>query len=192
MRFEPGAREDRSLGLAEVIYLPGVKPPPASETTAETGDDLPEFVETEIRAEALKLLTRRDLSKRELATKLSHFDLELVDRELSSLENLGYLDDDRACRVLAQRLVSKKLVGIKAIRAELVKRGFETDTISSALADLDQDDDLQKARKYLQDKVRKGSNTDQEVLIRRLSSQLSRRGFSTEVVLKAISEQFRS
>lgn len=175
-RFENRRADRNSDSLAEVIYLPGVKP------LADKDDELVQ----EIREIALKALERRDLSRREVAEKLIGFDEGLVEEQVSWLERLGYVDDFRVAEALVSRLLRRKVVGIAIIRQQLVARKLSPESIDGALSSVDVDSQRELALRFAAAKLERESGQDRQVLVRRLTGQLLRRGFSSSTVSWAI------
>lgn len=200
--------------LAEVIYLPGARPPASSgesdllTTPTDTWVEMPSTAEivgtaeivsvaddlesSAIREVCLKALSRRDHSRRELRELLAEFQEVEIDRELSDLERLGYLDEQRLADTIVENLVRRKGLGSSAIRLELQKRKLESEAISRALETIDRESERERAIEFLQKKAARLGLADREGAIRRLSGQLARRGFDADTVRSAISQVLRS
>lgn len=89
-------------------------------------------------AAALKMLTRRDHGRAELAGKLAAkgFDEPVVAAVLDRLAGFGYLDDRRFARIWAEAAVrSGRGVGPR-IALELRRRGIAEETVREVLAEL--------------------------------------------------------
>lgn len=86
-----------------------------------------------LRDEALRLLSRRDYSRRELAYKLAPYArrTEEVSELLDELTKLGYLSDEK----LADAYVAynKDRYGLLRIKQNLLQRGIDEATIDNAL-----------------------------------------------------------
>lgn len=194
--------------MAEVIYLPGAAPPASGGGAAllaglaeGKGDVVDSFgaigavdpAEVRpIREISLKVLSRRDYSRRELRELLAEFQELEIEQELTDLERLGYLDDQRLADSIVEKLVRRKGFGSSAIRMELQKRKLDSEAISSALEAVDRDSERDRAAEFLQKRAARMDLTDREGTIRRLSGQLARRGFDADTVRWAISQVLRS
>ena len=99
----------------------------------------------EIEALALRLLARREHTRRELQHKLlaKGYEQHAVDAVISGLAEAGALDESRFVEVyVAERI--RKGFGPLRIRAELCERGIPEDLIDSSLCrDVDWESDLQ-------------------------------------------------
>ncbi|MBX3087543.1 MAG: regulatory protein RecX [Cryobacterium sp.] len=194
--------------MAEVIYLPGAESPasgggaalPAksSEGNGEVEDffevaDAVDPVEVRpIREISLKVLSRRDHSRKELRELLAEFQELEIEQELADLERLGYLDDQRLADSIVERLVQRKGLGSSAIRMELQKRKLDSEAVSGALEAVDKESERDRAVEFLQKRAARMDLTDREGAIRRLSGQLARRGFDADTIRSAISQVLRS
>ncbi|SCZ49671.1 regulatory protein RecX [Thiohalomonas denitrificans] len=96
--------------------------------------------DAEVRETAIRLLARREHSRRELAFKLDGrgFDREQVDPILDDLESRGLLSDVRFAEFFVRSRVSNGC-GPLRIRAELRERGVEDGVIAGQLAEVDAD-----------------------------------------------------
>ncbi|WMC11142.1 regulatory protein RecX [Oceanimonas pelagia] len=89
---------------------------------------------------ALRLLSRRDHSRRELAQKLRQrqFDEDAIRQVLDRLEQQNWLQDARFAQVQVRQQVYKKH-GPLRIRAELQRKGVSPQEVATALAQQDTD-----------------------------------------------------
>ena len=90
------------------------------------------------RASALRLLARREHSRRELELKLvaREFDRSLIEPLLADLVASGYLSDERFAEQFSRSRVGRGQ-GPNRIRAELRERGVSDEFIEFAIAELD-------------------------------------------------------
>ncbi|MDP5292212.1 regulatory protein RecX [Oceanimonas sp. CHS3-5] len=89
---------------------------------------------------ALRLLSRRDHSRRELEQKLHQrqFDESAIARTLDRLEQQQWLQDARFAQVQVRQHIYKKH-GPQRIRAELQRKGVSAEEIAAALEEQDTD-----------------------------------------------------
>lgn len=91
--------------------------------------------------DALRALGRSAKSEAALRSLLlRRYPVATVDQVLAELRRAGWLDDTKAARVLAERLVERELLAPTAVRARLLGRGFDEATADAALAALDIDE----------------------------------------------------
>lgn len=139
-----------------------------------------------VRSTALRLLGRRDLTRSELIARLTDRGYLTDDIELAvtRLAEERFLDDRRTALAHARTASKVKGRGRVRIRRELEARGVSSDLIKDALDQVPPDDDLEAVRRFL---ARKGvTATPDPAERRRLFQQLVRRGFSIELVSKAL------
>ena len=135
----------------------------------------------ELRARALRLLARREHSRRELSRKLAaHAESgEALEQLLDALEAKKQLSDERFAAERA-RVLSRKY-GAARIRQDLKARGV-TDT---AVPELSVEDEKARARAILDRKYRDPATTREERAKR--MRFLQSRGFSTEIIFSLLS-----
>jgi regulatory protein len=68
----------------------------------------------------------------------------------------------------------------------LREKGFTADAIESALEDIDQDSELEAAKRLAESRVRQLMKLDPDVRSRRLGGFLTRKGYSSSIVWAAV------
>ena len=127
---------------------------------------------------ALRLLERRDYSRKELIVKLTEKDEPLEDAEAVAdrMIELGVISDERYSRMLVRHYAAKGY-GTCRIKQELYRHGIHTDLWEEAMEELppppSQDEIIDK---LLRSKLR-SSEPDQKE-IKKATDALLRRGFS--------------
>jgi regulatory protein len=139
-----------------------------------------------IRADALRLLARRDYTAAELTGRLSQrgYDDDAIASLTAALRADGTLDDRRVAEGHVRSASRVKRRGRLRIERELTARGIDRTTAHDALAALTPDDDLATIRQVLQRK-RVPAKLDQAAR-RRIFQHLMRRGFSADAISKAL------
>ena len=141
-------------------------------------------------AAALRMLTRRDHGRAELAGKLAAkgFGAPAIEATLDRLAGLGYLDDSRFARLWAEAAMrSGRGVGPR-ISLELRRRGIDDDIVREVLTELAEgyaEADLlreQMARRYAGFDPSRA--TDREKA--RIFNYFRRRGFSGAAIAAAL------
>ena len=133
---------------------------------------------------AAQLLASRPHFRAELALKLARrgFPADEAAAALDRLEQQGYLDDTKVAADFIAHRQERGGEGRLRLRAELVRRGARPDAVNAALAGLDEDDDLEAARKAYA--VASRSKKDPAALAR----HLARKGFSRRAILAVLHE----
>lgn len=165
-------------GLAPVTWLPGARPSPGADASAR------------VVAESISVaaLARRDLSSTEVRDRLleREVDAEVADAEVERLRSIGLIDDERLVQTLVERLRRRKGLGRSGLRAELRRRGLDTQMIDAALDEIDVDDERRVALDAATRRARTLGGLERSVAERRLSGYLSRRGFSGSIMRDAV------
>ncbi len=135
-------------------------------------------------------LARRGMSSREMRDYLlgREFEESDVDVEIERLENVALLDDQALAETLIRTLQARKGLGRSALTAELRRRNLDQLAIETALAVLDDDDELERATAIAVKRAGQLRSLDAATAKRRLGDFLMRRGYSGSVVSKAVHE----
>jgi regulatory protein len=159
--------------IAPLAFLPGVRE--ANEKRAENV--------------TLHALTRRGMSRAEVADLLARREIDpvVIDTELQRLERSGLIDDAALAVTLVDRLVCRKKLGARAIRAELSRRRVDAGAAEAALSALDSDNDSTLVRQLVEDRVRRIGSVDRETAERRLLGYLARKGHGGAEARTAVS-----
>lgn len=96
---------------------------------------------TKARDKAFDILSRKPLSKKELADKLGEkgYDEAIIFEVTEELVSLGYIDDAEYAALFLEHCRSK-MWGMKKIRYEMKQKGLDEEIISEALSVLDDDE----------------------------------------------------
>jgi regulatory protein len=136
----------------------------------------------EAKKRALRLLDRRDMSKKELIDKLIEKGESPEDAHsaASRMEELGLLSDERYAAMVARHYASKGY-GRRRIEAELHRRGVPRPLWDAALQELPATENI--VDRLLRIRL-KGANPDRDTL-KKACDALARRGFSWEEIQAA-------
>ena len=131
--------------------------------------------ETDHRSYLYRLLSGRAYTGWEAAERLVQRGLDRSAAEdlVTEFKSLGLIDD----RLYAQLFVEgHESWGSERIRGELRRRGVESDVARSALEDLDETEETERAQRLL------SAWNDQGLPWEKITSRLMRRGFSGRVI----------
>jgi regulatory protein len=142
----------------------------------------------EAKEKALRLLSRRDMSKKELTDKLMEKGVGPDDarRAADRMEELRFIDDGRYAGMVARHYASKGY-GLRRIREEFYRRGVPREVWEAALEDLEAPDET--LDRLLRLKLR-GREEDPAGL-KKACDALARRGFSWEEI-QAAAERYQN
>jgi regulatory protein len=141
---------------------------------------------SQARAMALRLLTRRDYSARELRTRLLEREMPEADvtAVIADLSDAGLLNDRRVAESFVRVASTLKGRGRLRISRELEQRGIDRAIIRDALAALPIEDEAASIRRLLERKHLPARLNPAER--RRIFGQLVRRGFSADLIATAL------
>jgi len=133
----------------------------------------------------MHLLTKMDRTKKDLEEKLKRngYPEEAVSAAIAYVESYGYLNDKQYARNYIQAYDGK--LSKKQMRWKLLKKGIDSQTIESVCEELQQTDESETVRKYIQKKVKNSTDlTDKE--LKKLADYLYRRGFEGNTIWEAL------
>lgn len=131
---------------------------------------------------ALRLLSVRSRSRRELQTRLlrAGFDAVEVEGELERLESVGLVDDERFAREFAEHALSVRRAGSRGVAMDLAAKGVPRGTIDRTL-DGSGDDDEGRASALASERVARLAGLPPAKAYQRLVGLLVRRGHDPDV-----------
>ncbi len=143
-----------------------------------------------IKKTALRLLSFRPRSEQELRgrLRLKSFSDEDVNKVILYLQKEKMLDDEKFAKLLALSSIQSGGFGKNHVRRELTKKGLAPAQISSAMKEIEGIDELQCARELAQKHFSRMRGLTAIAQRRRLHGVLFRRGFTNEVVFKALDQ----
>jgi SOS response regulatory protein OraA/RecX len=157
-------------------------------------DEETERLSRKATALSIRQLARRGMSRWELEQLLRKREIEeeVFGPELDRLEALGVIDDASLAASLAFTQHSRKGLGRTAIEQELKRRHIAPELIEAALADIADEDELERATELAVKRIGQLSSYDDETVRRRLHGFLARKGYSSSVVRQAMDAAFAS
>ncbi|WP_199623412.1 RecX family transcriptional regulator [Paenibacillus alkalitolerans] len=137
----------------------------------------------------LRWLGARHRTEKEIKAYLRRHKYEpaVVEEVLTRVRHQGYIDDERFSRTLAEERLKSHGKGKRWIRQELLHKGVDRSIVQETLADIDEEAEFRSAadiaRKRWKSAAGKGDPRD---VRRRLAAYLARRGYSPEIVQRAV------
>lgn len=189
--------------LAPVAYLPGAAPRGADDAAPAAAPDstVPAAASsgaargrsggkaaTRAANVSIHQLARRGMSRWELGQVLAKrgVDETLAAAELDRLESVGLLDDAALAVTLVYTQHTRRGLGRAAIAQELKRRHVDAVIIEDALAEIADDDELERATELALKRVPQLHGVDDETATRRLNGFLARKGYGGSVVRAAV------
>ncbi len=121
------------------------------------------------------------LDKRGVSDEVS---TELLDRFVE----VGLIDDADFAQTWVKGRHQSRCLSRRVLRQELRQKGVDEELISTALEQVDDETEFDAAVRLAQKKIRSLSRYDTATQRRRLASMLARRGYSGDVVSRALSQ----
>lgn len=135
---------------------------------------------------AFLLLGIRMQTEYELWEKLGKKSLRRdIGKTIARLKELGYVDD---CRFAALWVDSRSSTrGANLLRTELIKKGVKKEVIDGELSHLEREDQIAAAVAVISSKDKLGLNKEER--FKKLGGLLARRGFSYDIIKKALEDE---
>ncbi len=142
------------------------------------------------RAIALRQLNLMPRSRMELAKKMADKGVpsEVTEVVLDRLADVGLVDDRAYAELFVRSKTRGKKLARRSLRMELVKRGIDPEIISEALTPVTDDLEIEMANELVEKKLRSLSSVESHVAKRRLSGLLARKGYSSSVIMRVLSQ----
>lgn len=170
----------------------GAEPPSRRAEVAAEEDEETARQTRQTSGVAIRQLARRGMSRWELEQVLIRREIppEVYGPELDRLEKLGVIDDAALATTLAFTQHSRKGLGRTAIEQELKRRHIDPELIGVALADIGQDDELERAIELAVKRIGQLEGYDDDTARRRLHGFLARKGYASDIVRQAMEAAF--
>ena len=138
---------------------------------------------------ALVLLTSRPRSVREIRTRLKHkgFSEPAIDAAMARVEGWNYVDDAAFARFWVENREANRPRGRRLLEQELRDKGVDRDIVRTAIDEADLDERT-AATELARAKMRSYARLEPDVIRRRLSGFLARKGYGFDVVKHALAE----
>ncbi|WP_348788149.1 regulatory protein RecX [Leifsonia sp. NPDC080035] len=164
----------------------------AAPAVSEPTDEETERQGRKANAVTIRQLARRGMSRWELERVLLKREIEpeVFGPELDRLEALGVIDDASLATSLAFTQHSRKGLGRSAIELDLKRRHIAPELIEAALADIEDEDELEMATELAIKRIGQLSSYDDETARRRLHGFLARKGYGSGIVRQAMDAAF--
>jgi regulatory protein len=143
----------------------------------------------EAKRYSLKLLAYRGRSEQELRERLDRkgFEEDIIESVTRDLKKAGFIDDAQLAINLKRQAQEGRLLGYHAVRLFLLKRGLSRDVVDAVLA-YDQEEELHVLQRLLEKKMRLTDDRQTPAGRQRLWNFLIRRGYSTDIIRRAMKD----
>ncbi|GAA3549387.1 hypothetical protein GCM10022197_00240 [Microlunatus spumicola] len=138
-----------------------------------------------LRKLAVQARTRGELER---ALKAKDVPEDAAASVLDRMDEVGLVDDATFARDWVASRQQRRHLSKMALRRELQTKGVDRDLIDDALADVEGDDEHRAALDLARRRAGAMSALPREVAYRRLGGMLARRGFSSSITSRVLSE----
>jgi regulatory protein len=140
---------------------------------------------------ALKLLGYRGRSVKELRERLRAKGIpeSAVSSAIRHLKDIGLIDDVSLAESLKREAETTKMLSQKGTKRYLFSRGIPRDIIERIFSHED-NPDVENAGRLVDKKMKVLARYPAEIVKRRLYGLLSRRGYSSETILKVLKDKY--
>lgn len=137
---------------------------------------------------ALKLLGYRSRSKKEMLERLKRkgFESGQINAAIKFLEDTDLINDKALASDLFKHSSERKSLGKRGIRMFLAKRGIDNELIEKTLSTHTTDMEEKAAVEFVEKKLGYLNDYPENVIKRRLWGMLQRRGFSIDIIRRAL------
>lgn len=135
-------------------------------------------------------LTMAPRSRRHLEGKLAAkgCDEQVAKVVLDRMQEVGLVDDEVYAAMVVRSQQAGRGLARRALLQELRRKGVDDDVASSALEQVDDDSERERARGLVTKKMRSMHGLDVTVQTRRLAGMLARKGYSSGTAWSVIRE----
>lgn len=163
--------------------------PPDPEQDLQRRDDEPDPYDV-ARQIVLRQLAMAPRSRQQLHDKLRQRNCpeEVAEAVLDRMTEVGLVDDEAYAGMLIRSQQVGRGLATRALARELRTKGVDPETAQAALADIDPEDERERARALVDKKLRTMHGLDATVQTRRLAGMLARKGYDSSMAFGVIRE----
>ena len=185
------ADNDRVLAeLREQLDRYAVGPPPAVPDPDPDMEPADADAQAVAHAIVLRQLSGQAKTRTELTRVLKRKNVpdEAAEAVLDRMQVVGLVDDGDFADAWVESRQQRKHLSVTALRHELRGKGVAADLVEHAVAGVDGEDEYTAAHTLASRKYERMRGLEHEVVRRRLSGVLARRGFTTSVITRVLGE----
>jgi regulatory protein len=138
----------------------------------------------------LRQLAVRARSRAELAGTLRRRGVadDVAETVLDRLAAVGLVDDDAFATAVVASARENRGLARRGLQVELRRRGVDDDVAAAALAEVENADEETVARELVTRRLRTMAGLERQVQLRRLVAMLGRKGYSTELAVRVVTD----
>jgi regulatory protein len=138
----------------------------------------------------LRQLAMAPRSRQQLRDKLRQRNCpdDVAEAVLDRMTEVGLVDDEAYAAMLVRSQQTGRGLAARALARELRTKGIDDDTAQATLAEIDPEDERERARALVAKKLRTMHGLEATVQTRRLAGMLARKGYPSSVAFSVIRE----
>ena len=138
----------------------------------------------------LRQLAMSPKSRKQLRDKLRQRNCpdDVAEAVLDRMTEVGLVDDEAYAAMLVRSQQTGRGLAARALARELRTKGIDDDTAQATLAEIDPEDERERARALVAKKLRTMHGLEATVQTRRLAGMLARKGYPSSVAFSVIRE----
>lgn len=113
---------------------------------------------------------------------------DIIEDTITRIEELGWLSDERYAESFVRDRQEIRKTGKRKIQMELRQKGVPSDIIDEALADVDDEDEKERAAALISRRVHSTRNLEPRKRTDRLASYLVRNGYGPGIAFQVVRE----
>lgn len=163
--------------------------PPDPEQDLQGRDSEPDPYDV-ARQIVLRQLAMAPRSRQQLRDKLRQRNCpdDVAEAVLDRMAEVGLVDDEAFAGMLVRSKQAGRGLATRALSQELRTKGIDPETAEAVLADIDPDEERERARALVDKKLRTLHGLEPTVQTRRLAGILARKGYPSSVAFAVIRE----
>ncbi|GAA2800019.1 regulatory protein RecX [Saccharopolyspora taberi] len=154
----------------------------------------PQTPEQRARDTVYRMLAARARSRSELRQALlrKEIDEDVADGVLQKFVDAGLVDDAAFAESWVNERHRNQGLGRRALGFELRRKGVDESSVEAALATVDGDAEVERARELVRRKLRSMGSLDSTARMRRLVGMLARKGYSEGLAFRVVREELEN
>lgn len=153
----------------------------------ELGKIIEENNKLQVYYEALKFISRKLRTEKEIRKKFQEFNKEAIDEAIQKLKKDGYLNNEVYIKAYINDAVNLGIDGPFKITKDLINLGFNEIDILSYLDEISIDVWNNKITKYIEKKQKSNHSYSNNLLKQKIINDLINKGYSKEMISNILS-----
>ncbi|MPM23564.1 Regulatory protein RecX [bioreactor metagenome] len=138
---------------------------------------------------ALNILSKADQSERKIREKLSNeFEEYTINEVIDFLKNNKFIDDELLASKIVNTNINLNRCGKNKIRQNLYNKGINSESISEALCEIDENVEFENAMYLAKKRYQRVKNEDKRKIYQKISQHLAYKGFNYDIIKKVLNK----